>query len=282
MTGPPGTITDACLWLETDVEFAPSHRISAQEAVDVAIAPVLDEAIVALSHSNTPISVTPGAPEDLNSPNLSGGTWTTSPGTATAASSSPGLANLAAVGSRSPSRSNSTTTRPIGLGSISRSFSPDSSSSPTSSSRGAGQQRATSPGSASGTSFSVGTPPDLAPDWPHGSQQQHRPFSQHLADALEKEKQATPHQTNKDNVSSSPQLKQGHAFDGTSSPNPNTLAGLFGAGMGSGSVGAPSASPGMLDGDFDGSGRGLSFTSYAGESRVAARCFSRDQKIVQY
>ncbi|KAK4054388.1 hypothetical protein OIV83_000882 [Microbotryomycetes sp. JL201] len=141
---------------ERDVEFASTHRISAQEAVDVAIAPVLDEAAVALTSSTNDLTIGP----DVLAPNSG---WS-SPVVPSAS------AALHAQQSRSPTRAAvasgvAGTAQSEARLAGGRSLSPDSAS------------RAASPGSS--TSFSIGTPPDDSA---------HHPFTQHLSDALERER----------------------------------------------------------------------------------------------
>lgn len=157
---PPRTASTALTFLpfpsDEDVEFNSTHVISAQEAVDVAIAPVLDEAALALS------SASDHQTRDLVREAQGGDDVSTTSGWSSPAGASPvshpGATQRYANASRSPTRGGA------GGAGGSRSFSPSSD----------GGARATSPGSS--TSFSIGTPPD----------ETLHPFSQHLSDALEK------------------------------------------------------------------------------------------------
>ncbi|SCZ88671.1 BZ3500_MvSof-1268-A1-R1_Chr2-1g04562 [Microbotryum saponariae] len=143
---------------ERDVEFNATHQISPQEAVDVAVAPVLDEAVVALSSPGMTPDIA-SLVHDSEEAALVGSGWS-SPIHAVAipSSSSIGLGPDASA-SRSPVRSSQM-----------RSFSPDSTSD---SARGASPE--------SVASFSVGTPPD--------DRSTFVPFSQTLSEALEQEAQ---------------------------------------------------------------------------------------------
>lgn len=239
----------------TDVEFASSHRISAQEAVDVAIAPVLDEAVVALSQPHTGY----GSDLDVDLDNAGanpGSGWSSpvpSAAAAAAVASTSGASGAGAGGSLAQHlASRSPTRHAIGRGastSQSRSFSPDSNG-------GRAGDRATSPGSATSTSFSIGTPPD------HDAASQ--PFSQHLSEALEKERKAaaTPGSVVlPPPVIATPSKLLAVAGEGVASPNPSIGShGEFEA-AGSVAAGTPSA------------GRRLSFISYAGRSSPRAVAF---------
>ncbi|KAM0753151.1 hypothetical protein T439DRAFT_378867 [Meredithblackwellia eburnea MCA 4105] len=145
---------------ERDVEFSSAHQLSAPEAVDVAIPPVLDEAVLELSAS-----------EELSSRDLAslvresedfGSGWSSPVTPARGVGHLDDDIHGYSSASRSPTRGG-------------RSFSPDSASSASG--------RATSPESS--TSFSVGTPGSSPP----GS---FVPFNQHLADALETEVRKKP------------------------------------------------------------------------------------------
>lgn len=143
-----------------DVEFNSTHQLSTQEAVDVAIPPVLDEAIMELSSSD-PQEVA-SIVRDLEAGTSSGWSSPVTP----APSSYHVQAHPYASKSRSPTRGG-------GGGGGGRSFSPDSASSASG--------RATSPGSSA--SFSIGTPGSSPP----GS---YTPFNQHLTEALRIESEA--------------------------------------------------------------------------------------------
>ncbi|ORY64636.1 hypothetical protein BCR35DRAFT_308741 [Leucosporidium creatinivorum] len=145
-----GSAVDLSHVFERDVEFGSTHVISAQEAVDVAIAPVLDEAALALSSASD--QQARDLLRDAQDEASSSG-WSSPVGASPI--SHPGRHSYANA-SRSPTRS-------MG-GGEGRSFSPSS----------VDGGRATSPGSS--TSFSIGTPPD----------ETLHPFSQGLSDALEK------------------------------------------------------------------------------------------------
>ncbi|KAK4056770.1 hypothetical protein OIO90_002322 [Microbotryomycetes sp. JL221] len=179
---------------ERDVEFASTHRISAQEAVDVAIAPVLDEAAVVLTSSNTDLTSSISGNDLTTTSNVSG--WS-SPVPSSSIAGGPSY-----VASRSPTRPSTmatttaaatsgtippmttTTTTTASEGNMTHTVSSPTRSSGLRSLSPESASRAASPGSS--TSFSIGTPPD---DQHHYQQQQQQhPFTQHLSDALERER----------------------------------------------------------------------------------------------
>ncbi|SCV71917.1 BQ2448_4611 [Microbotryum intermedium] len=218
---------------ERDVEFNATHQISPQEAVDVAVAPVLDEAVVALSSPGMTPDIA-SLVHDSEEAALVGSGWS-SPLHAIAipSSSSVGLA-LGASASRSPVRSSQT-----------RSFSPDSASD---SARGASPE--------SVASFSVGTPPD--------DRSTFAPFSQTLSEALEHEAQKRhPNHPSDVGPTSSPPLAAG--VNKLVAPVPFSLT-TSGANLHDG-VGAQisqGSSFNALAGVTD-ERRRLSFVSYAGK-----------------
>ncbi|GAA5901007.1 uncharacterized protein JCM6883_004721 [Sporobolomyces salmoneus] len=191
---------------ERDVEFAPSHHITPSEAVDVAVPPVLTEAIIALSATDDPVVShdVEALIHESEADAQAGSGWSSPvippppslqhsqphplsqqhhpPASPPSTFSHSAYANA----SRSPVRS-----------SHSRSFSPDSVEGIEALSSGGEDRRAASPGGSS-TTFSGGSPPtsagEISPPATSagGGAFGLGPFGKKLAEALENEANKLP------------------------------------------------------------------------------------------